>query len=172
VPAIGLSGGGITLLHLATSHADAIAAMVVVSAPPYFPEQARAIQRQTSEALLGEATMAHMRASHTRGEGQIQQLLQYSRALADSYDDVSFTPPLLSTIAAATLIVFGDSDPFYPVSLAFDLHAGMSRSRLWVVPGGGHGPIFGEHAPAFAATALAFLRQVSASAPASAARSV
>ena len=157
VRAIGLSGGGITLLHLASSHRASIEAMVIVSAPPYFPEQARAIQRQTSEALLGEAAMAHMRRSHTRGEPQIQQLLAWSRALADDYDDVAFTPPRLSTISADTLIVFGDSDPFYPVSLAMELHAGIPRSRLWVVPGGGHGPVFGADAPRFSEIALGFL---------------
>jgi len=46
--AIGLSGGGITLLHMATMAPDLIEAMVLVSAPPYFPDQARHIQRQFS----------------------------------------------------------------------------------------------------------------------------
>jgi pimeloyl-ACP methyl ester carboxylesterase len=162
VKAIGLSGGGITLLHMATSEPAIIESMVIVSAPPYFPEQARAIQRQTSEALLGDATMAHMRRSHAFGEAQIQQLLAQSRALADVYDDVNFTPPYLSTIGADTLIVFGDSDPFYPVSLATELHAAIPRSRLWIVPGGGHGPVFGEDAPRFVETALAFLGRTAA----------
>ena len=92
-----------------------------------------------------------------RGDGQIQALLAQSRALADVHDDVSFTPPYLSTIRADTLIVFGDSDPLYPASLAFDLHAAVPRSRLWIVPGGGHAPVFGEHAARFAETALRFL---------------
>ena len=160
VKAIGLSGGGITLLHLATSERAAVDSMVVVSAPPYFPEQTRKLQRATSEAMLGEATMAHMRRSHRYGDAQIQQLLAQGRALADSYEDVNFTPPYLSTIAADTLIVFGDSDPLYPVSLALDLHAAIPRSRLWVVPGGGHGPVFGDDAPRFVETALAFLGRV------------
>ena len=69
-----------------------------------------------------------------------------------------FTPPLLATITARTLIVFGDRDFLYPVSLAFDLHAAIPNSHLWVVPNGGHGPVFGAHAPQFAETALAFLR--------------
>jgi pimeloyl-ACP methyl ester carboxylesterase len=56
------------------------------------------------------------------------------------------------------LIVFGDRDPLYPISLAFDLRAAIPRSHLWVVPNGGHGPVFGDHAPQFAATALAFLQ--------------
>jgi hypothetical protein len=34
----------------------------------------------------------------------------------------------------------------------------IPRSYLWVVPNGGHGPVFGEAADPFAATALAFLR--------------
>jgi pimeloyl-ACP methyl ester carboxylesterase len=132
--------------------------MVIVSAPPYFPAQARALQRQTSEAMFGEVEMDLMRKRHRGGDAQVQQLFAYSRALADSYDDVNFTPPYLATITAETLIVFGDGDPLYPVSLAFELRASIPRSHLWVVPKGGHGPVFGKHAPAFAATALAFLK--------------
>jgi pimeloyl-ACP methyl ester carboxylesterase len=162
VKAIGLSGGGIVLLHLATTHQALIDSMVVVSAPPYFPEQARAIQRQTSEALVGEAAMAHMRRSHKRGEPQIQQLLAQSRAFADVYDDVNFTPPYLSTITADTLIVFGDRDPLYPVSLAVDLYAAIPRSRLWVVPGGGHGPVFGAQAGRFVEAVLEFFGEAPA----------
>src|SRR5207249_4094365 len=52
VKIIGLSGGGITALHMATIEPSRVAAMVVVSAPPKFPEQARAIQRGFSEANL------------------------------------------------------------------------------------------------------------------------
>ena len=158
VKAIGLSGGGITLLHMATLIPDSIDAMVVVSAPPFFPDRARALQRQLSEAMLGEVEMSRMRQCHTGGETQIQQLFAYGRAMADSHDDVCFTPPSLARITAKTMIVFGDSDPFYPVSLAFDLHASIPRSSLWIVPGGGHGPVFGDHAARFSETALAFLR--------------
>jgi pimeloyl-ACP methyl ester carboxylesterase len=99
-----------------------------------------------------------MRKRHTRGEDQIRQLFAQSRAFADTYDDVSFTPPHLATIPADTLIVFGDRDPFYPVSLAVDLYTAIPWSYLWVVPNGGHGPVFGAAAPGFAETALSFLR--------------
>jgi pimeloyl-ACP methyl ester carboxylesterase len=158
IKAVGLSGGGITLLHLATADPARVESMVVVSAPPYFPAEARGIMRQFSEATLGDAEMARMRQRHARGEPQIRQLVAMARGLADSYDDVSFTPPRLSTIAAETLVVFGDRDPLYPVSLAFELHRAIPRSYLWVVPNGGHGPVFGAAAPHFAATASSFLR--------------
>ena len=158
VKAIGLSGGGITLLHMATAVNTCIESMVIVSAPPYFPAQARAIQRQTSESMFSEVEMDLMRKRHQHGEPQIQQLLAHSRGLADSYDDVNFTPPYLATIAADTLIVFGDRDPLYPVSLAFELQAAIPRSYLWVVPNAGHGPVFGDAAPRFVETATSFLR--------------
>jgi pimeloyl-ACP methyl ester carboxylesterase len=158
VKAIGVSGGGITLLHMATMRPGTIESMVIVSAPPYFPMQARSIMRQFSAAALGDAEMARMRERHRGGEPQIQQLLAMARGFADSYDDVNFTKPFLSTIQAETLIVFGDRDPLYPVSLAFDLRQAIPRSYLWVVPNGGHGPVFGDAAPAFRAAALPFLR--------------
>lgn len=102
VKAIGLSGGGITLLHLATATPSLITSMVLISAPPYFPQQARAIQRQSSQATLSEPEMQLMRQRHTHGARQIDQLFACARALADSYDDVNFTPPYLSTITADT----------------------------------------------------------------------
>jgi pimeloyl-ACP methyl ester carboxylesterase len=149
VKAIGLSGGGITLLHMATSAPAAIESMVVVSAPPYFPAEARGFMKQFS--------MERMRQRHQRGEPQLQQLFAMARGFADSYDDVSFTQPHLATISAETLIVFGDRDPLYPVALALELYRAIPKSYLWVVPNGGHGPIFGEAAAHFSTTVLRFL---------------
>jgi pimeloyl-ACP methyl ester carboxylesterase len=132
--------------------------MVIVSAPPYFPEQVRVMQRQYSEAMLGEAEMERMRQRHPRGEAQLRDLFAMTRAFAETVDDVNFTPPYLATITADTLIVFGDRDPLYPVSLAFELKSAIPKSYLWVVPNGGHGPIFGDQAPQFIDTTFKFLR--------------
>lgn len=158
IKAIGVSGGGITLLHMATAMPACVESMVIVSAPPHFPVQARVLQRQTSESMFSAFERDLMRKRHRYGDAQIQQLFAHGRAFADSYDDVNFTPSSLGTITAETLIVFGDRDPFYPVSLAFDLHAAIPRSYLWVVPNAGHAPVFGDHAASFAETALTFLR--------------
>jgi len=155
--AIGLSGGGITLLHMATAEPRRVESMVIVSAPPYFPAEARAAMRQFSESVIGLEEMDRMRKRHKYGDQQIQQLFAIVRALADTYDDVNFTRSYLSTIEAETLIVFGDRDPLYPISLAMELYRAIPRSFLWVVPNGGHGPIFGEMAAQFVSTAMAFL---------------
>jgi pimeloyl-ACP methyl ester carboxylesterase len=155
--AIGLSGGGITLLHMATAAPRSLASMVIVSAPPYFPEQARAVQRQASPTMLSVMEMDMMRRRHARGSEQIDELFAQARAMAEVYDDVNFTTADLATIEAETLIVFGDRDPLYPVSIALDLYLAIPRAALWVVPNAGHGPIFRDLAPGFAATALGFL---------------
>lgn len=78
--------------------------------------------------------------------------------MAETYNDVGFTAPLLQSIQARTLIVFSDWNPLYPVNLAFELREAIPHSSLWVIPGGGHGPIFGSNAAPFAAAAIAYLR--------------
>jgi pimeloyl-ACP methyl ester carboxylesterase len=139
--AIGLSLGGNTLLHLATTavdHPARVEAMVLVASTPYFPESARAIMRSsTSDNAL-----------HTK---------QF-RGFAEDVDDLSFTPARLARIQARTLLVNGDRDPLYPVSMLFGMRDAIPRSSLWVIPEGGHGPIFGEQRDAFARTAIRFLK--------------
>lgn len=156
--AIGLSGGGITLLHMATQQPDRIEAMVVVSAPPYFPEQARAIQRQFSFDLLSETEKTAMRERSKGGQKQIDWLMTQTQSMANADDDVNFTQDVLGTISARTLIVFGDSDPLYPSRLAFELRESIPRAALWIVPNGGHGPVFGSNAKPFTERATEFLR--------------
>jgi len=158
VKAIGLSGGGIVLLHLATLQPERLESIVVVSSPPYFPARARAIMTQFSETTVGELEMQRLRQSHKHGESQIAQLFAMVHAFADDYEDVNFTLSLLSRITARTLIVFGDRDPLYPAGMAMELYTAIPSSYLWIVPNGGHGPIFGDHAATFRSTAIQFLR--------------
>jgi pimeloyl-ACP methyl ester carboxylesterase len=157
VKAVGLSGGGITLLHMPTQQPDTIEAMIAISAPPYFPSQARTLQRQYSFESLDDAEKKRMRDRSKGGQAQVDWLVEQTHVMAHTYDDVNFTPPLLGTIAARTLIVFGDVDPLYPVRLAFELREGIPRSSLWVVANGGHAPVFGPYAAEFVKTANAFL---------------
>lgn len=155
--AIGMSLGANTLLHLASLQPDRISAMVMVSSTPYFPEQARAIMRAVPESPSAEE-WATLRGRHRHGDQQIRAIWRIQRALGESYDDMNFTPPLLARITARTLIVYGDRDPLYPVELAVAMYRAIPHSALWVIPGGGHGPIFLEAADLFARSALDFLR--------------
>jgi pimeloyl-ACP methyl ester carboxylesterase len=131
--------------------------MVLVSATPYFPAQVRVAMAQLTVETFSDADWAVQRQRHVHGDDQIRMLFEQMRGLKDSYDDMAFTPPLLGTIAARTLVVHGDRDPLYPVEMAMELFRSIPQSALWVVPNGGHGPIFGKMAPAFVETALAYL---------------
>jgi pimeloyl-ACP methyl ester carboxylesterase len=155
---VGISGGGNVLLHMAVKQPYRVKAMVVVSATPYFPEQARAIMRQYAGSLP-QQEWDRLRRSHPGGEAQIQAILSSATAFADSYDDMNFTPQNLSTIQARTLIVQGDRDPLYPVEVSVAMAKAIPNSSLWIIPNGGHGPVFGERWPEFVQTAAAFLRE-------------
>jgi pimeloyl-ACP methyl ester carboxylesterase len=156
--AVGLSLGGNTLLHLATREPARVSAMAIVSSPLHYPASARAIMAASDPDGQSPDEWAAMRARHEGGDAQIRALFAHARAFATSHDDMAFTPPLLATITARTLIVYGDRDPFYPVEMAVELYRAIPGAALAVVPRGGHGPIFVEPERGwFARASLAFL---------------
>jgi pimeloyl-ACP methyl ester carboxylesterase len=154
--AIGLSMGGNTLLHIATLQPDRITSMVVVSATMYFPQQARAIMQQVPGEYQPQSEWDTMRQRHKLGDDQIVALWEWQRGMKDSHDDMSFTPPSLARITASTLIIYGDRDFLYPIEMAIEMYRAIPHSALWVVPNGGHGPIFRDAVPQFVKIALDF----------------
>ncbi|HKW61545.1 MAG TPA: alpha/beta hydrolase [Candidatus Acidoferrum sp.] len=155
---VGISAGGNVLLHMATKQPDRVKAMVLVSATPYFPAQARAIMSQYADNLPPEQWEI-LRRRHPGGDKQIKAILASTKSFATSYDDLNFTPPLLSTINARTFIIQGDRDPLYPVELSVEMAKAIPNSRLWIVPNAGHGPVIGTRWPEFIQTASAFLQE-------------
>ena len=154
---LGISGGGNVLLHIATKRPQRMKAMVLVSATPYFPAQARSLMRDYAKHVSDEQWQ-YLRSRHQGGNDQIKALLASTAAFADSYDDMNLTPPHLSTIQARTLIVQGDRDPLYPVELSVEMGNAIPESSLWIVPNAGHGPVLGVKWPEFLRTAAEFLR--------------
>src|SRR5262249_59470655 len=142
VKAIGMSMGAKTLLHVATRHVDRVSAMVLVSATPYFPAQMRAIAATFDADKLSEDEWTALRRRHVHGDDQIRALWDMTRGFATSYDDMAFTPPLLATVRARTLVVHGDRDPLYPIELAVEIHRNIPNATLWIVPNGGPRPCF------------------------------
>jgi pimeloyl-ACP methyl ester carboxylesterase len=155
--AIGLSLGGNTLLHVATRAPDRVEAMVLIAGTSYIPAQARKIMAAISEDGHSEAEWEAMRARHKRGDEQIRALWRIARGFADSYDDLDFTPPKLSTIRARTLITTGDRDLLYPLEIFVEQYRSIPDAALHVIPGAGHDAVFGAARPDFVRTALAFL---------------
>jgi len=98
-----------------------------------------------------------MRRRHPGGDEQIRAIADILPELAAAEGDVAFTPEILATIQARTLIVHGDSDWCFPPSLAAEMHEAMPNSSLWVIPQGEHVPILGDRASEFLRVAKEFL---------------
>jgi len=156
--AVGLSLGGNTLLHMATAHPDTVAAMVLIGAPSYYPAQARTIMKMFTPESRAPEEWSAMRARHAHGDEQIRALYRIAVGFADSYEDMTFTPPHLATIRARTLIVTGDRDPLYPIGIFVEQYRAIPGAALYVVPDGGHDAVFGPARADFVRTALAFLQ--------------
>ena len=75
------------------------------------------------------------------------------------YGDPSFTPDVLSTIKANTLIIHGDNDPIAPLTNAWEMFQNIPQAHLWIVPNGGHLPQVGpSNEEEFIRHVLEFLR--------------
>ena len=155
--AVGLSLGGNTMLHVTTARPELVEAMVLIGAPSYFPKQARDVMAFVGGAAHTEAEWKEMRGRHKHGDDQIRDLWRIAGGFADSYDDMTFTPPHLATIRARTLIVTGDRDPLYPVEIFVEQYRAIPQSALYVLPAGGHDAVFGPARADFERAALAFL---------------
>jgi pimeloyl-ACP methyl ester carboxylesterase len=154
--AMGISSGGMTLLHMATSQPKRVESMVLVSATSHFTDQARTIFRDTSFERMPRYVQEMYRESAVRGDAQVRQLIEQFKAFHDNHDDMNFSASDLSTILARTLIVHGERDRFFPVEIAADIHRSIPHAALWIVPGGDHVPIYESEVP-FTPTALQFL---------------
>jgi len=154
---VGMSCGGNVLMHMAIRQPQRVQAMVLVSATPYFPEQARQIMSAYGDSLP-ELQWEMLRKQHPGGDKQIKILMASTKAFATSYDDMNFDAQQLASIRARTFIVQGDSDPLYPVQISIQMASAIPRSKLWIIPGSGHAPVFGEKWPEFIKVASTFLQ--------------
>jgi pimeloyl-ACP methyl ester carboxylesterase len=157
--AMGMSSGGMILLHMATSQPRRIDSMVLISATSYFPDQARAIMRRASIGTLPQQVREMYRECAKRGDEQISQLIAQFNALHENFDDMNFTAQSLSTITARTLIVHGDRDNFFPVEIPVSIYRSIPDAALWIIPGGDHVPIYDSAVP-FTSTALRFIEGI------------
>jgi pimeloyl-ACP methyl ester carboxylesterase len=156
VRAMGISSGGMTLLHMATQQPSRIDAMVLIGATTYFPEQARRIFRASTAESLTPQEYEQQRELHVQGDEQIRSLRKQFNGFKDSYADMNFTPPYLSTITAPTLIIHGDHDEHFPLEIPMAMYRSIQKSYLWIVPNGSH-LLIEDHADEFTVQATQFL---------------
>ncbi|SRR5579883_41747 len=142
--AVGFSGGGCLLLQLAIKHPALLSSMVLISATPYFPEQAKDLMQQFKMAKRTKEEWEGMRKIHLQGDEQIELIWQQAGSLSENDDDMNLTSSDLSKIKTKTLIMQGDRDPLYPVEVSIEMYRSMPNSSLWIVPNGGHVPLSGN----------------------------
>lgn len=155
--AIGFSSGGMTLLQLATRHPRRLEKMVVVGATNEYPQQARDILQAVTAETLPPDVLAEFRQCATRGEPQVSSLIRQFQAFGFSTDDMKLGRPELAAITASTLIVHGDRDVFFPVSIPVEIYGAIEGSALWIVPEGDHSPTAGASQEDFVEVVEAFL---------------
>ena len=133
--AVGASSGAMLLLHAATQNPDRFDALVLVGGFAYRNVAARS--RTEQAAFLDEpSTVEGLKRDH--GETKLPVLSRQFRRLATLYGDMAFTPDMLATISAPTLIVQGDNDGYVTPSQGVEVFEAIPRSRLWIMPNGGH----------------------------------
>ncbi|MHB8952091.1 MAG: alpha/beta fold hydrolase [Pirellulaceae bacterium] len=154
---MGISTGGMTLIHMATQQPKRAEAIVLIGATIYFPEQAREIMQQATVEGLTERDWEARRRVHKNGDDQIRALINQFHGFKDSYDDMNFTPPYLSSIEARTFVIHGDRDQFFPVSIPMEMYRSIPHSYLWIIPNGGHVPIYDENEETFTQKTLEFM---------------
>lgn len=158
VRALGISSGGMTLLHAAVSQPERFESLVLIGATTQFPDEARAIMAQTTALdAIPPDVVSELRACVARGEPQMLDLVRTFHGFKDSRDDMNLTEHDLRRITAPTLVVHGDRDPFFPVRIPAATYAALPNGQLWIVPNGDHVPIFGPQAASFQAEVLRFL---------------
>jgi pimeloyl-ACP methyl ester carboxylesterase len=159
VKGIGFCTGAMTLMHMATQQPERLEAIVMIGPSVYITEEERAWERGID--VEDKGWWEQLRKQHKRGDEQIRALTAQFHNFKDSYDDMNFTPPYLSTITASALILHGDRDPYFPVSIAVETYQAIPNSYLWITPNGGHlspeHPPFFQAVPTFTETALEFL---------------
>jgi pimeloyl-ACP methyl ester carboxylesterase len=155
--AMGISMGGITLLHMATQQPERIDSMVLIGAASYISSDQREIAHSIDLNNIPEDQMRQYREVHKHGDEQIIAMMEWQKIAADDYESTAFTPHYLSTIKANTLIVHGERDRRVPISIALEMYKAIPNSSLWIVPNGGHVPIRNFYEENFIEVAEAFL---------------
>lgn len=125
-----------TLLYAASMEPQRFDAIAVIGAQWYSSTQVRDFIR-AGFCPPDSAFVASLLQTHgpQRGTQLVRQFCHFK----DLYGDLALTPDILAKITARTLVVHGDND-FVPISQAWELFRAIPKSRLWVVPNGGHLP--------------------------------
>ena len=140
----GFSSGGMQLLFLALEYHHLVHSLTLVSATYTFDEHAKAKVREARASVTKE-WIDSLIARHGEIHG-----VNYAHTLLDHWansvlrpGELPFTPDDLSRITCPTLIIHGDRDDFFPVTIPVTMYQAIPRSQLCILPNCRHG-LLGE----------------------------
>jgi pimeloyl-ACP methyl ester carboxylesterase len=136
---LGVSSGGFIALYIATIRPQLAKKIIVVGGQVYYSNTTRnVISSLGSPEKSPVGSMENLIKTHGKQKANLiaNQFWNFRKL----YGDPSFTPDVLSTIKASTLIIHGDNDPIAPVTNAWEMHQNIPQAHLWIVPNGGHVP--------------------------------
>lgn len=137
---IGHSAGGITLLHMATQQPKRMKSMVLVDAPHYLGPEARKLVRDDTWERLDPEVQEWYRKLHPGGQAQAVNIFRQYNALADCSEHIM--AEMLKSLPTNTLIIWGDSDPAFPLEIPMEMYRSLSNAALWIIPLQGHAPLW------------------------------
>lgn len=140
--AIGYSGGGIALIHMAVQAPRRIESMAVLSAT-HVPSRDDILAFPSFENHPRRAREYWLEV-HPGGEPQVRELIEAFHGLGEVVGEVTVTPGELSTVESRTLVVVGDRDPLIPLPLALEMYEAIPVAALWVIPAKGHSAMWPE----------------------------
>ncbi len=136
---MGASSGGFITLYIATIRPQLTKKVIVVGGQVYYSNTTRNVITSLGGPEKNPVvSLEYLIKTHGKQKGTLiaRQFWNFRKL----YGDPSFTPDVLSTIKASTLIIHGDNDPIAPITNAWEMYQNIPQAHLWVVPNGGHVP--------------------------------
>ncbi|MEP7234245.1 MAG: alpha/beta hydrolase [Ignavibacteriota bacterium] len=131
------SSGGMTMLRVAKYAPRLVRAMVIDSATYRIPKEAQKYYK-APEALSPKLRTYYQNANEKYGADYWQEMAQafYNFRLPDC--DINIPLESLKGLTSPTLIIHGDRDNFFPVSIATQMKMTIPNSELSIFPNTKH----------------------------------
>jgi pimeloyl-ACP methyl ester carboxylesterase len=137
---IGHSAGAMTLLHMAVERPQRLESLALVGGPTVLGPQARKIAREDKFELMDLQRQEFYWRLHPGGKPQVDWIFRQYNGLADNQEGIPME--VLTGLSVKTLIIWGDRDEYFPLSVPLEMYRALPHAALWVVPGQGHMPLW------------------------------
>jgi pimeloyl-ACP methyl ester carboxylesterase len=134
---MGISSGGFITLYIATLRPQVAKKIVIIGGQVYYSATTRKVISAVADP---DKNPLREQQISNHGKQKATLLARQFWNFRKLYGDPSFTPDVLATVKARTLIIHGDNDEIAPVSNAWEMYQHIPHAHLWIVPNGGHVP--------------------------------